>query len=69
MSLPTLIRRVVHHRRIPAACAPVSAFEALFADSPYGFLYESLESSGKRGRYSFLGENPTRCSPATGKPD
>jgi anthranilate synthase component 1 len=58
MTGPVLSRRIVHHRRIPASCAPVSAFEALFADEPYSFLYESLESDGKRGRYSFLGGKP-----------
>jgi anthranilate synthase component 1 len=52
------IRRTVHHRRIPASCTPVAAYKKLFAGGPHSFLYESLESTGKRGRYSFLGGKP-----------
>ncbi len=57
----------MHHRRIPASWPPVSAFEALYADQPFGFLYESLESDGKRGRYSFLGGKPYAVFKASGQ--
>jgi anthranilate synthase component I len=67
VSEPILSRRIVHHRRIPASCAPVSAYEALFADASFSFLYESLESDGKRGRYSFLGGKPYAVFTATGR--
>ncbi|MBN2201333.1 anthranilate synthase component I [bacterium] len=67
MNRPVLSRRIVHHRRIPASWTPVSAFEALFADATYGFLYESLESDGKRGRYSFLGGKPYAVFKASGQ--
>ncbi|MDM7924425.1 MAG: anthranilate synthase component I [bacterium] len=67
MSGPVLSRRVVHHRRIPASWTPVSAFEALYADAPFGFLYESLESDGKRGRYSFLGGKPYAVFKSSGQ--
>ena len=58
MSRIPFIRRTVHHRKISASCTPVSAYKALFADEKYSFLYESLESTGKRGRYSFFGGKP-----------
>lgn len=67
MSGPVLSRRIVHHRRIPASWTPVSAFEALYQDAPFGFLYESLESDGKRGRYSFLGGKPYAVFKASGQ--
>jgi anthranilate synthase component 1 len=52
------IRRTVHHRRIAASSTPVTAYKKLFANESHSFLYESLESTGKRGRYSFLGGKP-----------
>lgn len=67
MSGPVLSRRMVHHRRIPASWTPVSAFEALYAAETHGFLYESLESDGKRGRYSFLGGKPYAVFEASGQ--
>jgi anthranilate synthase component 1 len=60
-------RRMVHHRRIPASCTPVSAYKKLFANKPYSFLYESLESTGRRGRYSFLGGKPYMIFKSFGK--
>jgi anthranilate synthase component 1 len=44
----------------------VALYERLFAAEPYSFLYESLESSGKRGRYSFLGGKPFAVFQSTG---
>jgi len=58
MTVPTFARRMVHHRRIASTCGPVSAYKALYADAQYSFLYESMESTGRRGRYSFLGGKP-----------
>jgi anthranilate synthase component 1 len=58
MSATGFHRRMVHHRKIPSTCGPVSAYKALYADGVYSFLYESMESTGKRGRYSFLGGKP-----------
>jgi anthranilate synthase component I len=58
MSGPLLQKRTVHHRKIQASCAPAALYERLYAGEPYGFLYESLESTGRRGRYSFLGGKP-----------
>jgi len=34
-------------------------FNALYLNDDYGFLYESLETSGKIGRYSILGGKPS----------
>ncbi len=51
-------RRTVHHRRIPASGTPVAAYQRIFTEEMHSFLYESLESTGKRGRYSFLGGKP-----------
>jgi anthranilate synthase component 1 len=38
--------------------APVAAYEALYGGEVNSFLYESLESRGSRGRYSFIGGRP-----------
>ena len=38
--------------------APVAAYEGLYAGAANTFLYESLESRGSRGRYSFIGGRP-----------
>jgi anthranilate synthase component I len=58
MTVPSFARRMVHHRKIPSTRGPVSAYRALYADALYSFLYESMESTGRRGRYSFLGGKP-----------
>jgi len=46
------------HKRFSMACCPVVAFEKLYRDARFSFLYESLESPTKRGRFSFLGGRP-----------
>jgi anthranilate synthase component 1 len=46
------------YRRLAARTTPVRAFEALYADEPRAFLYESLEAHGGQGRYSFIGARP-----------
>lgn len=38
---------------------PLTIFETLYPTEPYAFLYESLEQSGERGRYSFIGAKPS----------
>ncbi len=37
---------------------PLEAYDQLYAAEPYRFIYESLESKGQRGRYSFIGARP-----------
>ena len=46
------------HIRLEQDFCPILAYEKLYRESPYSFLYESLESLGKRGRYSFIGAHP-----------
>jgi anthranilate synthase component 1 len=46
------------HEVIDHAPSPLRLYELLYADEPYTFLYESLETDGSRGRYSFLGGRP-----------
>lgn len=46
------------HKRIDLEMCPVVAYETLYLDDPFSFLYESLESKGKRGRFSFVGGKP-----------
>lgn len=50
--------RKVGHLSTKGSFSPLSVYKALYANDPYGFLYESLESTGKRGRYSFTGGKP-----------
>jgi len=58
MSLPDLPRISCWHRRLPSRCVPLKLFQTLYHDEPSAFLYESLESHGGRGRYSFIGARP-----------
>jgi anthranilate synthase component 1 len=46
------------HIQLEQEFCPILAYEKLFREQPYSFLYESLESLGKRGRYSFIGAQP-----------
>ena len=50
----------VHARRSADLLTPVSAYLALRRDSPFSFLFESVEGGGKLARYSFLGRDPYR---------
>jgi len=50
-------RQSMHHRT-GLMHAPLALHDALYAADPYSFLYESLEGSEKRGRYSFVGGKP-----------
>ena len=38
--------------------APLEVHQRVYGSDPHSFLYESLESAGGRGRYSFLGGRP-----------
>ncbi|MBI5866656.1 MAG: anthranilate synthase component I [Planctomycetes bacterium] len=46
------------YRRFATRAAPLALFERLYGGDPIAFLYESLESRGVRGRYSFVGGRP-----------
>ncbi|WP_103019131.1 anthranilate synthase component I [Salinibacter altiplanensis] len=50
----------VHARRSADLLTPVSAYLALREDTPYSFLFESVEGGEKLARYSFLGRDPYR---------
>jgi anthranilate synthase component I len=43
---------------VSTQAAPVAAYAALYGGERHTFLYESLESRGSRGRYSFIGGRP-----------
>ncbi len=58
MSLPPLPRMRCWYRRLPSRAVPIQLFQALYGDETSAFLYESLESHGGRGRYSFIGAKP-----------
>ena len=46
------------YRRLRGNAAPVRVYEELYGDESFGFLYESLEEQGSRGRFSFTGGRP-----------
>ncbi len=46
------------YRRVLGAPDPLDLFQRLYARERYGFLYESREEHGGRGRFSFLGARP-----------
>ena len=46
---------------------PLAVYRRLYARESYGFLYESLEEHGTRGRYSFVGGRPRVIFRSTGK--
>jgi len=54
----TLDMMDVVHKRFEGASIPLAVYERLYTDRSMTFLYESLESKGSRGRYSFLGGKP-----------
>ncbi|NQT25947.1 anthranilate synthase component I [candidate division KSB1 bacterium] len=55
--IPKLNVKSMHHK-ISVDVSPLTVFEKLYYNTEHGFLYESLESVEKRGRYSFLGGEP-----------
>lgn len=58
MSLPSLAPVRCWYRRIATRAEPLRLFEALYSSERHAFLYESLESTGQQGRYSFIGAKP-----------
>jgi len=50
----------VHTRRSADLLTPVSAYLALREETPYSFLFESVEGGEELARYSFLGRDPYR---------
>ena len=52
-------------RRSADLLTPVSAFLSIREDTPYSFLFESVEGGEKLARYSFLGRDPYRVIRAT----
>ncbi len=46
------------YRRLRGNPVPLEVFRRLYDGENYGFLYESLEQHGGRGRFSFLGGRP-----------
>jgi len=55
--IPKLNVKSMHHK-ISVDVSPLTVFEKIYYNTRHGFLYESLESVEKRGRYSFLGGKP-----------
>ncbi|MFO7890767.1 MAG: anthranilate synthase component I [bacterium] len=47
-----------YHRCIELQSTPVAVYERLYTGEKNSFVYESLEESERRGRYSFLGGKP-----------
>ena len=58
MRVPGLAGLRPTYRRVLGAPDPLRLFERLYGAERYGFLYESLEEHGGRGRFSFLGGRP-----------
>jgi len=54
-------------RLLGPAASPLEAYETLYGPDRFGFLYESLETSGERGRYSFLGGRPRQIVRSQGR--
>ncbi len=46
------------HKKIQLSSSPIRIYKKLYSNENFSFIYESLESIGKRGRYSFIGANP-----------
>ena len=55
------------YRRLRGAPDPLPSFAALYGGERHGFLYESLEQHGGRGRFSFLGGRPLLVFRGTGR--
>jgi len=50
--------RVIHETHVLTDSSPLSVYRTLYGDECNTFLYESLQTDGTRGRYSFLGGRP-----------
>ncbi len=58
MRVPGIAELRPAYRRLAGMPDPLRLFERLYGAEAYGFLYESLEEHGGRGRFSFLGGRP-----------
>jgi anthranilate synthase component 1 len=47
-----------YYRRLRGAAQPLEIYRRLYGGERFGFLYESLEQLGGRGRFSFVGGRP-----------
>jgi len=55
------------HRRIALGSSPVAFFEGTYGRDDWGFIYESMEKIGGRGRYSFVGGRPLAVFQSKGR--
>lgn len=55
------------HRRIALDSSPVAFYEETYGRDDWGFIYESLEKIGGRGRYSFVGGRPLAVFQSKGR--
>jgi len=53
-----IAERVMHETYAIADASPLAVYRSLYGDERATFLYESLQTDGTRGRYSFLGGRP-----------
>ncbi len=58
MNLPPSFSAPPLYRTCPTHAVPLELYQRLYGRDRFGFLYESLEAHGDRGRYSFLGGKP-----------
>lgn len=56
--IPSVSQRTPELRHLEFECCPVNSYNSLYGNEKMSFLYESLESNGERGRYSFFGGRP-----------
>jgi anthranilate synthase component 1 len=54
-------------RRVALGSSPVAFFEAAYGHDNWGFIYESLEKVGTRGRYSYVGGRPLAIFQSKGR--
>lgn len=58
MSIPSFPRMKPQFTSLRIRSYPLSVYEKLYQREDVSFMYESLESKGERGRYSFIGAKP-----------
>jgi len=54
----SLAETVLHETHVLTDASPLSVYKTLYGNECNTFLYESLQTDGTRGRYSFLGGRP-----------
>jgi len=57
----------IDRRRIALDSSPVAFYEEAYGSDDWGFIYESLERTGRRGRYSFVGGRPLAVFQSRGR--